>query len=594
MNLRNIFKDITDGFLIGWKASRRYARYNLILSFIASLIPLASLWYIKQIIDIVTRYENASRQDFIYAIITLVILQLIQAGVQQVLNDIQTVQQQLVIDHLSKKVLEKAVAVEYPYYENSEYFNSLHIAQQEVIYRAGILTSGFNQILQSSFSMLMLCAVFLQLDWRYGALIIAASLPVLVVKWRHIKATQELEKQNLLNERKAAYLSRMLTDSVHAKEVRTFYFGNFFIDKFTELREKIFWGKKRLSANQAWAETLIQAIEIIILAAIIFKLGISTLDGALTAGSFIFYLQALQRIQSGFKNFFVSFTLLFRQRFFLNNIFNFLNLPLTKNKSDYLIPFPTTLQQGIVLKEVSFAYPDAAAEALHNINMRFEPGKVTAIIGENGSGKSTLVKLLTRLYTPVSGKITIEGHDIGNIDPEMYTAKTAMIFQDYNQYHFSLADNITLGQLKNEKKLALAEADADIAALVQNLPDRYDTVLGKMFGNDLQLSGGQWQKIAIARMLYRDTEILIMDEPTSNVDPLAEFDILKKIVAKKEGKIIILITHRLHNLKFADHIYLVDQGTVNGEGTVDQLLMTNKLFSEMFRRQELDRTTSNV
>jgi ATP-binding cassette subfamily B protein len=594
MNLRNIFKDITDGFLISWKASRRYARYNFALSFIASLIPLASLWYIKQIIDIVTRYENATRQDFIYAVITLVILQLIQAGVQQVLNDIQTVQQQLVIDHLSKKVLEKAVAVEYPYYENSEYFNSLHIAQQEVIYRAGILTSGFNQILQSSFSMLMLCAVFLQLNWRYGVLIIAASLPVLLVKWRHIKASQQLEKQNLLNERKAAYLSRMLTDSVHAKEVRTFYFGSFFIDKFTELREKIFWGKKRLSANQAWAETLIQAIEIIILAAIIFKLGLSTLDGALTAGSFIFYLQALQRIQSGFRNFFVSLTLLFRQRFFLNNIFNFLNLPLTKSKSDYIIPFPAPLQQGIAIKEVSFAYPDAAAEALHNINMQFGPGKVTAIIGENGCGKSTLVKLLTRLYTPVSGKITIDGHDISNIDPEMYTARTAMIFQDYNQYHFSLADNITLGQLKNEKELALAAADADIAALVQNLPDRYDTVLGKMFGNDLQLSGGQWQKIALARMLYRDAEILIMDEPTSNIDPLAEFDILRKITAQKEGRVIILITHRLHNLKFADHIYLMEQGRVNGEGTVDQLLMTNKLFREMYNRQELDRTTSNV
>jgi len=589
MKPKAIFKDISDGFSITWKASKTYTTYNLLLSFAIALLPIASLWFIKQIIDIVTKYENATREDFIYAIISLVIIQLIQAGLQQALNDIQTVQQQLVIDHLSKKVLEKAITVNYPYYENSEYFNTLHLAQQEVLYRTSTLTNSLNQVIQSGFTMLMLSAIFLQFNWLYGVLVIIASLPVLVIKYKHAKAVQNLEKNNIMNERRALYISRILTDAVHAKELRIFQFGNFFIDKFLDLREKIFWGKKRLSANQAWSETIIQAIEIIILAAIIYKLGIDTLDGLLTAGTFIFYLQALQRIQSGFRNFISSFTILFRQRFFLNNIFSFLKLPIEEDAKRFTNTFPVQIKKGIILKNVSFKYPDAANAALSSINMHFSPGKVTAIIGENGSGKSTLVKLLSRLYTPTSGEILIDDTDFNSIEPGVYSNKVSMIFQDYNQYHFSLTDNILLGQPKNDKAIVEAGEDADLNSFAHTLPNSYDTVLGKMFGNDQQLSGGQWQKIAIARMLYRNAEIMILDEPTSNIDPLAEYEILQKIISRKKDKIVILITHRLHNLKFADHIYLMNEGKVHGEGTVSALLTNNKLFKEMYQRQELEK-----
>ncbi len=594
MKVKAIFKDIADGFSITWKASKTYTTYNLLLSFAIALLPIASLWFIKQIIDIVTKYESATREDFIYAIISLVIIQLIQAGLQQALNDIQTVQQQLVIDHLSKKVLEKAITLNYPYYENSEYFNTLHLAQQEVLHRTSTLTNSLNQVMQSGFTMLMLGAIFLQFNWLYGVLVIVAILPVLMIKYKHAKAVQDLEKNNIMNERRALYISRILTDAVHAKEARIFQFGNFFIDKFLALREKIFWGKKRLSANQAWSETIIQAIEIIILAAIIYKLGVDTLDGLLTAGTFIFYLQALQRIQTGFRNFISSFTILFRQRFFLNNIFSFLKLPLSENRSNFSMPFPDHIEKGIILKNVSFTYPDSANTTLSSLNMQFSPGKVTAIIGENGSGKSTLVKLLSRLYTPTSGELLIDDISFTKIDPAEHGNKVSMIFQDYNQYHFSLTDNILLGQPKKDNEIAEAGSDADLNSFTHTIPNGYDTILGKMFGNDQQLSGGQWQKIAIARMLYRNAEIMILDEPTSNIDPLAEYEILQKITLKKKDKIIILITHRLHNLKFADHIYLMNDGKVHGEGTVSELLANNDLFKEMYQRQELEKGAMKI
>lgn len=589
--IKSLFYDISNGFRITWKASKQYAIYNLALSLVLSLLPLLSLWYIKEIIDIVTQYQQAGRTDFIYALITLVIIQLLQAGIQQVLTDIQTVQQQLVIDYLSSQVLTKAVSVDYPYYEKSEYFNSLHLAQQQVMYHAGVLTTSYNQIIQSGFSMLALCIIFIQFNIVYGLLVLVASVPVLLIKYKHAKAIQQLEKDNIVNERKAHYLSRILTDATHAKEVRTFSYGNFFIDKFRDLREKIFWAKKRLSANQAWSETIIQAIEIIILAAIILHLGLSTLDGLITAGSFIFYLQALQRIQSVFKTFLNSFILLFKQRFFLINIKNFLELPSfqKKNEQNFSSIFPDKLQQGIRLQNISFTYPEATEETLTNLNMQFQPGKVIAIIGENGSGKSTLVKLLANLYTPASGNISVEDICITNINSQSYYKNVAVIFQDFNQYHFSVEENILLGHSSDIEKMNTAETEADLKTLVSKMPEGYKTALGKMFGNDMQLSGGQWQKIALARMLYRNAAVMILDEPTSNIDPLAEYEILQKITEKKKDKIIILITHRLHNLKFADHIYLMDNGQVHGEGTVNELLANNPLFKQMYERQELEK-----
>lgn len=591
MSMRHIkltgvfFRDMQKAFSITWSAGRKHAIYNLILSVIIALLPLASLWYIKEIIDIITHYENVSREDFIYAVITLVIIQLLQAALQHMQVNIQTVQQQLCIDHLSRKVLEKAIRVEYPYYENSNYYNTLHQAQQDVIHKTGLLTSGFNQVLQNGLSLVFLSALFLQFNWIYGLTIILAGIPVLYIKWKHTKAVQELERKNIIHERKATYLKRILTDATHAKEVRTFFFGDFFIEKFNDLRRAIFNAKKDLSAAQSRAETFTQSIEIILLAFIIINLGLKTLDGKITAGSFIFYFQALQRLQSGIRNLLTGITTLLKMSFFSKNLFAFLDLKIS-HKEKTVAPFPS-LKQGIRLEDVTFTYADSEKPALANISMDFQPGKVTAIIGENGSGKSTLVKLLARLYQPDSGNIRIGDIGAADIHPKQYSFNVGLLFQDFNQYHFSVADNIILGQLRNEQHLNQSADEAGINDLVNDMPDGYQTSLGKMFGDDVQLSGGQWQKIAIARMLYRQTPVMILDEPTSNIDPLAEYEILKKITAHKKDHIIILITHRLHNLKFADHIYLLDHGKIHAQGSVPELLATDQLFRQMYERQEL-------
>jgi ATP-binding cassette, subfamily B, bacterial len=590
--IKNVCKDLVKGFLLSWQAGKRYAIYNLLLSLVLAVLPLLSLWYIKELIDIVTHYEHVSRKDFIYALGVLILIQLVQAGLQQLLKDIQATQQQLMIDYLSHHVLKKAVSVEYAYYEDAAYFNSLHMAQQEVLYRTAILTNGYNQLLQNGLTLIALTALFLQYNWIYAIMVLAAGIPVVMVKWKHAVASQQLEKDNLLNERKAAYLNRVLTDATHAKEVRTFDFGEVFIDKFRELRRSIFRGKKKLSARQHMSETMIQVVEIIIIGAIVLSLGLKTFDGLLTIGSFILYLQALQRLQSGFTGFLNGFTVLFRQRFFIKNIRDFIDLPLPPRPAS-TISFPATILTGIAVENVSYTYTGNKSPSLSGLNMHFKPGTVTAIIGENGCGKSTLVKLIARLYSLQDGSITINGTDVSLLRLEEYYRNVGFLFQEYNQYHFSIGENISLDGLQDRSKLKAAAHSAGIMDLVQSQPKQFEANLGRMFGNDLQLSGGQCQKLAIARLLYRDTPVMVFDEPTSNIDPIAEFELLQEITAEKEGKIIILVTHRLHNLKFADNVYLLDEGKVQAEGTVADLLQNSEAFRKMYKRQQLERPMIN-
>jgi len=581
--------DLFRGFLMSWQAARRYAMYNLLLTLILAVLPVLFLWCIKELIDLITSYDSAAREEFFYALTALATIQLLQIGLQQLAKNIQATQQQLTIDYLSEKVLKKAVSVEYPYYEDSAYYNSLHLAQQEVLYRTTILTMGYNQLLQNGLTMLALGALLLQYSPIYVLLVIIAAIPIVMIKWKHAVATQQLEKQNLVNERKAGYLNRILTDATHAKEVRTFHFGDVFIKKFRDLRRDIFVGKKKLFGRQHMADTLIQVIEIIIISLIVLTLGIKTFDGVLTVGSFILYLQALQRLQTGFNGFLHGFTLLFRQRYFIKNIKSFLELPLTVS-SNSETAFPAILGKGIALNNVSFTYPGNKKATLIGVNMEFRPGTVTAIVGENGCGKSTLVKLLARLYPLEDGVITIDSHDVGAFSKAEYYQNVAFLFQEYNQYHFSMGENISLDGVNDISRLRSAAIEAGIMELVKTQPKQFDANLGRMFGNDLQLSGGQWQKLAIARLRYRNTPVMVLDEPTSNIDPLAEFELLEKITATKEGKIIVLITHRLHNLKFADHVYLLDEGKVQAEGSLQTLLETSQAFRNMYARQQLEST----
>jgi ATP-binding cassette subfamily B protein len=299
------------------------------------------------------------------------------------------------------------------------------------------------------------------------------------------------------------------------------------------------------------------------------------------------YFQAFSRLQTSLKSFLQSLVELFQLRMFLNDLFLFLDIPDDKKN----IVTPAFSQAGISIENVSFIYPDSEKEVLKNISIQCKPGNLIALVGENGSGKSTLVKLLTGLYSVKKGTIKINGVDINFISDEKLRKKISVIFQDFNAYETTVKENIALSTDIDEKRIRALALTIGANDFIEKLSSGYETVLGSSFNQSEQLSGGQWQKLALARALYKDTEIVILDEPTSHVDPIGEFTIIENLKNNLKDKIIILITHRIYNLKKADYIYNMNEGKIVEEGTFEELISQKSLFRTMYEKQDYNAGT---
>jgi ATP-binding cassette subfamily B protein len=312
-----------------------------------------------------------------------------------------------------------------------------------------------------------------------------------------------------------------------------------------------------------------------------------TLAGAITIGVFVIYIQGFQRLQSTSKGFLQALVQIFQQRLFLQDLFAFFDIENNVTSAGEA-PFPQG-QQGLSVQNVSFTYPQTDKQVLHNVSLTCSPGKVVAIVGENGSGKSTLVKLLARLYAVQSGSISIEGTETASIEISTFRDNTIFLFQDFEKYFFTIEENIALGQGHTERPGQMERAATLSGAhpFITKLSKRYKTRMGRIFSGSEQLSGGQWQKLALARIFYKNAKLVVLDEPTSALDVTAEFELFKNVKEQLHDKMVILITHRLYNLKIADHIYVMHDGRIAQEGSFYDLINSEGVFKQMYQAQRL-------
>ena len=320
-----------------------------------------------------------------------------------------------------------------------------------------------------------------------------------------------------------------------------------------------------------------------------FRLAIQTIAGAITIGGFILYFSAFQRLQSALKTWLQTLVQLYQSQLFLSDIFSFLDLPSTPVSG-------ALVKDGLVQKwnlldvsNLSFTYPNSEKPVLQDISFSCESGNIIAFVGENGSGKSTLAKLLCRLYDTDTGGIFIGKKSIQDIPEEEFRENLSVVFQDFGKYYTSISENIRLGfggEL-DEIKIVQSAISAGAHEFIVGKPLGYNTVLGRSFVNSEELSGGQWQKLAIARAFYRSPQILVLDEPSSHIDPVAEYELFKEIRERFKDKIVVLITHRLHNLKIADYIYVMHEGRIVEDGTFTELVGLIGVFKEMYYKQQL-------
>ena len=570
------------------KIDKRLAYLNLLSKSVLAITPLILLYLTKRLIDLIST-GNLSANELITLICFFAGTQIFTSIISQFSEYTSTLFQQKVSDRFSARIIQKASRVDYTYFEQPEFHNTLHLAQQQALYRVGQLMPAINSLIASGLSLVFLIVFFISIKAYFLLAFIVLAIPISINKWIQGKRLSNLEFTLAPKEREANYFFQILTGIQWAKENRSFQFGEAFGNRMRGLREHIASLKKNIQRAAMGKNILFDILEIGLMTAAIGYLSWQTMAKLMTLGLFVIYLQGFQRMQSSSKSFFQSILQLFQLRIFFQHLFDFFALPETSDKEDYKENFPEAIH-SLQLKNISFTYPNATTPILHDISMNARAGQIIAIVGENGSGKSTLVKLLAKLYRPDVGRFDINGISFDNIKSSAFYEHSAFFFQDYEKYFIEAGQNIHFNVEKitedeSATKAAAEQSGAD--EFIQKLSAGYQTKLGSVFQGSEQLSGGQWQKLALARIFYKEAKLVVLDEPSSALDAFSELRLYEEIKKNSQHKIVILISHRLYNLKLADHIYVMQEGRIIEDGTFNTLINQGGLFQQMYEKQRI-------
>ena len=580
---------ILQALQIVWKSSKKWTILLLGTQLLQAILPLLLLYLTKLIVDELTIVDSGTEfSNILQYILLFGGVQLLIAIIQNYQQLISETQQQLVTDYMSGIIIDKATSIDLSYYENAKYHDTFHRAQRQAMFRPVQILRNLTDLLRSGFLLLSLAGLLFYLHWGIALILCFFALPIAGVKWYYSKKLFIWETGRTALEREASYLNQILTTDNYAKEVRLFNLVFPLKEQFLQLRKVLFGEKLKIGKQRAMASLLARSAEIIAMTGTYGFIAWRTFQGAITIGDLVMYFQAFQRGQAAIQQSLTSVVGLYNNRLFLSHLFELLNISSLLKVPKTPKKIPSRLIEGIHLKDLSFTYPDTTAKVLDKINLSFKKGEVVALVGENGSGKTTLVKLLCRLYDPSEGKILWDRHNIKNFKLNDLRQKISVIYQDFAKYFFSVSKNVQIADLQKSsilEKVREATNKSGASEFIEQLPNTYDQQLGRRFKKGAELSGGQWQKMALARAFYKDAEIIILDEPSSAIDPLAEATIFDHFRTLATDRILILVTHRLYNLKMADKIVVLQKGKVVELGSHKELVAQKGLYLEMFEKQ---------
>jgi ATP-binding cassette subfamily B protein len=389
-------------------------------------------------------------------------------------------------------------------------------------------------------------------------------------------------------ERKASYFNWMLTGDSHAKEIRLFNLGDLFKNRFGILRKQLRRERLDISRKRSVAEMGAQAGATLAVFGSLAFIAFRTIQGTITLGDMVMYFQAFQRGLGYLRGTLGGVADLYEDSLFLSNLYEFLDLEPKVKEPLHPVSVPQPMKKGIFFENVSFKYPAGNGKGLEDISLSIAPREVVALVGENGSGKTTFVKLLCRLYDPNEGTISVDGIDLRHFETVAFRHQISVIFQDYVKYHLTARENIWFGNIilpSEHQSIETAAYYSGADELIEGLPKRYETILGKWFEDGEELSIGEWQKIALARAFLRDAQIIVLDEPTSALDAKTEYEVFKNFRQLLNGRSAILVSHRFSTVRMADRIFVFDQGKIKENGTHQQLMQLSGKYAYYFEKQ---------
>ncbi len=589
---RLAFQMIPKALGLVWEATPRFATTNAILTVVQGVLPAITLYFSKAIVDGVIKAFQVQTHAQTQYVLTLVALwfgvQLLASLLQTVSQLVTSLQSDLLSNYISVRLMEKANALDLSYFENAQFYDKLENARREAGYRPSQMVTQLFGLLRSTVTLVSVIGVLASLSWWLVLLVVAVSIPSFIYQAKYSGQFFTLLTGRAPDQRRLNYLSYLLTTDSPVKELRIFGLHGTLLERYRQIFAKFYKENRDLTVRRTASQFALGALGTVVSGLTYIYVVLEVIAGHITVGGLTLYYQAFQQSQSQVSNILSGIGSTYENSLFLSNLFAFLAYaPELPVRADPL-PVPTPIREGIVLDHVSFKYPGTEKWVLEDISFAIRPGETVALVGANGAGKTTLVKLLTRLYDPTEGRITIDGIDLRDFDPAALRSRVGVIFQDYVKYQLTAGENIGFGRIEAiedtgriERSAVEAGADAVIAAL----PQGYETPLGRWFQDGQELSIGQWQKVALARAFMRDADLLILDEPTSSLDVRSEYEVFQAFGDLTEGKMAVLISHRFSTVRMAGRIVVIEDGRVIENGTHNELILHGGRYTELFDMQ---------
>ncbi|MEM9216203.1 MAG: ABC transporter ATP-binding protein [Cyanobacteria bacterium P01_F01_bin.150] len=596
-----IFRNTFRLLALVWEAVPLWIVFSVALTLGNALVPVAQLYISKLIVDrVVILIQSGESAQFTHHLLGLVAigfsLTLLGSLLQQSSNYVARIVEDKFVLYANIRLLKQAMHLDLAHYESSEFHDILNRAQQSgsqyPMRVMRLLTSLLGQLTRFG----GLLTLLLRFSPWVMLLLLFSTLPTFGMGVRYSYRRFWMNRRQTQSRRLADYFGEVLTNAKYVKEVRLFNLGDYLALQYRTIREEFNQESRQLAKQQSLAQL---AIEVMSNMGFYGAYGLvlqQALLGKITIGDLTLYVGAFQQAQSAIAAILSSIALMYEYNLYVSQYFEFLDLRPILLSPRFPHPFPHPMQQGIVLEDVSFAYPGANQPTLQGINLQVKPGECIALVGLNGSGKTTLLKLISRLYDIDQGSISIDGVNLADFDLCDLRQNIGVLFQDFAQYALTVEDNIGFGNLahrNNDTRIHQAASDAGATTIVDALEQRYKTVLGKMFAGGVDLSGGQWQKIGLARAFMSDAQILILDEPTAAVDAIAEYELFQRFRQLTKGKMTFLVSHRFSTVRMADRIIVLDKGQIVEVGSHGQLMKCHGLYQQMFEMQAESYTSNN-
>jgi ATP-binding cassette subfamily B protein len=584
-----------------WRTSKPLTAASIGLRLVASLQPIAVLYAAKLIVDEVVRltgipspgagfldwWNSGALNTVLWLLALELALVLVNDVISRATGLVDSILSELHSNTVSVELMGHAAKLDLMHFESAEYQDRLERARRQAAGRNALLSQIFGQAQDMITVVTLGAGLFAYAPWLILLLPIS-FVPAIWGEMRFNTLAYFMSRWRTPERRELEYIRHVGASAETAKEIKLFGLGSFLIERFRGLAHTIYLENRKISTQRAIWGALFSAISTLTYYGAYGYIVWRTATGAFTVGDLAFLSGSFLRLNGLFQKILLGFTQIAGQSMYLDDLFSFFEITPTILSPENPKPFPSPIRQGIVFDNVGFRYPDTEGWALRHLSFTLAAGETLALVGENGAGKTTIVKLLTRLYDPSEGRITVDGVDLRELDVADIHAHIGVIFQDFIRYSLSARENIGVGRIEASGDMARIEdaAERSLAdAVIAKLPKGYDQQLGRLFKQGRDLSGGEWQKVAIARAYMREADLIILDEPTAALDAKAEAEVFARFKSLAAAKTAVIISHRFSTVRMADRILVLEDGAIVEAGTHEELLEIAGRYADLFELQ---------